>query len=227
MPVTNRKAKPGDIIIDKKHFYGHRKRGFSISDIVEHKDVGHGQIFDYISFTKFEIEKLVKYITEEHDPPVLNRVCVNGETRYEIADKSLADIIKYSEGILSEVQMEIWEQWGYIKGKENKLDPQKDFLDWYRLVFDEARALASFDRGKKSRQSIDDDGVGPGGSVEHSKKIIRALNKSIIKMHAKIMDPEYKDTREKYPAILEVLVHSTFPPFFLQSSRRNYKRLLA
>jgi hypothetical protein len=104
----------------------------------------------------------------------------------------------------------IREQYDYIKGREHKLDTEKGFLDWYRLVFGEARALASFDRGKKSRQAIHDDGVGPGGSVEHSKKIIRVLNKSIIKMHAKIMDPEYKDTREKYPAIVEALVHSTF-----------------
>jgi hypothetical protein len=60
-----------------------------------------------------------------------------------------------------------------------------------------------------------------GAAIE----IIRVLNKSIIKMRAKIMGPENKDTREKYPAIVEVLVHSTFPPF-LESSRRNNKRLL-
>jgi hypothetical protein len=223
-PVTNREAEPGDIIIDKKPFYGHRKRGFSISDIVEHKDVGHAWMFDYISFTKSEIEKLVKYLTEEHDPPVLNRMSVNGETRYEIADKSLAEIINYCEVTLSEVRMRIQEQWDYIKGKEHVLDPEKGFLDWYRLVFGEAMAIASFDRGKKSRQAIDDNGIGPGGSIEHSKKIIDALNESIIKMHAKIMGPEYKDTRERYPAIVEALAHSTFPPF-LESSRRNNKRL--
>ena len=86
-------------------------------------------MFDYISFTKSEIEKLVKYLTEEHDPPVLNRVCVNGETRYEIADKSLADIINYCEGTLSEVHDRIREQWDYIKGKEHELDTEKGFLD--------------------------------------------------------------------------------------------------
>ena len=57
---------------------------------MEHKDIRDAWIFDYISFTEPEIEKLAKYPMEEHDPPAIIKKEAKEEKRYEIADQSLA-----------------------------------------------------------------------------------------------------------------------------------------
>jgi hypothetical protein len=225
-PVTDREVKKGDIIIRNKPFYGYKKRGFSIKDLVEHKDIGHAWMFDYVSFTESEIEKLVKYLMEEHDPPALIKVEQEEEgeggeeTRYEIADQSLAEIVGCCGHMLFAAQERTLYKWRYIEGPY----PETGELNWYGLVFGRIKALDLFEEAKKTRRSqkekekktTDDD------AVEHAKKYIEKFDTSIDKLYKEIMDPKYSDTRNTYyPALVKGLLELAYPQF----SRKNIEEL--
>jgi hypothetical protein len=169
------------------------------------------------SFAEPEIEKLVKYLMEEHDPPALIKVeqaRINGgeeeeETRYEIADKSLAEIVGCCECMLSAAQERTLYTWRYVKGLE--LGPQTGELNWYDLVFGRRTAFDLFDKLNKARLSQAE--TTDASAIEHAKKVIGTFDKSIAKLHEKIMDPKYSATRNTYPSIVKGLVELTYPPF--------------
>jgi hypothetical protein len=211
------KGRARDIIIRNKPFYGYKKRGFSIKDLVEHKDIRDAWIFDYISFTEPEIEKLAKYPMEEHDPPAIIKKEAKEEKRYEIADQSLAEIVKYCEGMLFAAKERILYKWRYIKG----LDPETGELNWYGLVFGERTALDLFNKAKEERQSRKKD-MTAATTIKHAKKVIAEIDKSIIRLHEEIMGPKYSATRNTYyPAIVKGLVELAYPPFCRKNTRRK------
>jgi hypothetical protein len=227
-PVTDREAEPGDIIIANKPFYSYKKRGFSIKDLVEHKDIGHAWMFDHVSFTESEIEKLVKYLMEEHDPPALIKVEQEGEeggggeeTRYEITDQSLAEIVGCCGHMLFAAQERTLYKWRYIEGPY----PETGELNWYGLVFGRIKALDLFEEVKKTRQSQKEEEkttTDAAASIEHAKKDIEAFDESIDKLYKEIMDPKYSDIRNTYyPALVKGLLELAYPQF----SRKNIKEL--
>jgi hypothetical protein len=226
-PVTDREVEKGDIIIRNKPFYGYKKRGFSIKDLVEHKDVGHAWMFDYVSFTESEIEKLVKYLMEEHDPPALIKVEQEGEeeggeeTRYEITDQSLAEIVGCCGHMLFAAQERTLYKWRYIEGPY----PETGELNWYGLVFGRIKALDLFEEVKKTRQSQKEEEkttTDAAASIEHAKKDIEAFDESIAKLYEEIMDSKYSGIRNTYyPALVKGLLELAYPQF----SRKNIKEL--
>jgi hypothetical protein len=198
---------------------------------VEHKDIGHGWMFDYISFTEPEIEKLVKYLMEEHDPPALIKVeqeekevhRINGdgegeeETRYEIADQSLAEIVGYCVRMLFEAKVRTQYKWLYIKG----LDPETGELNWYGLVFGKKTVDDLFHKAKEERQSRKKETTDATTvAIKQAKKVIKAFDTSIDKLYKEIMDSKYSDTLNTYyPALVKGLLGLAYPPFCRKNNR--------
>ncbi len=201
-----------------KPYESYQLPGFGLSDFLNETNLlmsTQAGAFAYIRFEESELQDLFNSLLEH--PPIIKKIDeIDGEIRYGVVDRRLAELIFDCSVIFTVIKAALEGKWKYIRA------PDKVEYEWYRYFYGDVETRSYFNKMFEQRRSQTGQLLKqwPRLKEKDVKRVLRKVGeeqfaegaKSAKQMYDKLLR-DHKDVLQKYSWLVERLVEKTSPQF--------------